>query len=42
MKRVPIGQLLIQGGAIDTRQLRAGLEWQKRRGGRIGHALGAG
>jgi len=39
MKRVPIGQLLVQGGAIDTRQLRAGLEWQKRRGGRIGHAL---
>jgi type IV pilus assembly protein PilB len=39
MKRVPIGQLLIQGGSIDTRQLRAGLEWQKRRGGRLGHAL---
>jgi type IV pilus assembly protein PilB len=39
MKRVPIGQLLIQSGSIDTRQLRAGLEWQKRRGGRLGHAL---
>jgi hypothetical protein len=39
MKRVPIGQLLVQGGSIDTRQLRAGLEWQKRRGGRLGHAL---
>jgi len=39
MKRVPIGQLLIQGGSIDTRQLRAGLEWQRRRGGRLGHAL---
>jgi type IV pilus assembly protein PilB len=39
MKRVPIGQLLVQGGAIDARQLRAGLDWQKRWGGRIGHAL---
>ena len=39
MKRVPIGQLLVQGGTIDPRQLRAGLEWQKRRGGRLGHAL---
>jgi type IV pilus assembly protein PilB len=39
MKRVPIGQLLIQSGSIDTRQLRAGLDWQKRRGGRLGHAL---
>jgi hypothetical protein len=39
VKRVPIGQLLIQSGSIDTRQLRAGLEWQRRRGGRLGHAL---
>jgi len=39
MKRIPIGQLLVQGGTIDPRQLRAGLEWQKRRGGRLGHAL---
>jgi type IV pilus assembly protein PilB len=39
MKRVPIGQILVQGGAIDARQLRAGLDWQKRWGGRIGNAL---
>jgi len=39
MKRVPIGQILVHGGAIDARQLRAGLDWQKRWGGRIGHAL---
>jgi len=39
MKRVPIGQILVHGGAIDARQLRAGLDWQKRWGGRLGHAL---
>jgi type IV pilus assembly protein PilB len=39
MERVLIGQLLLQGGAIDARQLRVGLDWQKRRGGRLGHAL---
>ncbi len=39
MRRVPIGQLLVQGGAIDGRQLRAGLEWQRRWGGRLGSAL---
>ena len=39
MRRVPIGQLLVKEGAIDARQLRAGLEWQKRWGGRLGSAL---
>jgi hypothetical protein len=39
MKRVPIGQILVHGGAIDARQLRAGLDWQKRWGGRLGSAL---
>jgi type IV pilus assembly protein PilB len=39
MKRVPIGQILVEGGAIDGRQLRAGLDWQRRRGGRLGGAL---
>lgn len=39
MKRVPIGQILVHGGAIDARQLRAGLDWQKRWGGRLGNAL---
>jgi type IV pilus assembly protein PilB len=39
MKRVPIGQILVEGGSIDGRQLRAGLDWQRRRGGRIGSAL---
>jgi type IV pilus assembly protein PilB len=39
MKRVPIGQILVEGGTIDGRQLRAGLDWQRRRGGRLGGAL---
>jgi type IV pilus assembly protein PilB len=39
VKRVPIGQILVEQGAIDGRQLRAGLDWQRRRGGRIGGAL---
>ncbi len=39
MKRVPLGQILLEGGTIDGRQLRAGLDWQKRWGGRIGSAL---
>jgi hypothetical protein len=39
MKRIPIGQILVEEGAIDGRQLRAGLDWQRRRGGRIGGAL---
>ncbi len=39
MRRVPIGQLLVQGGASDSRQLRAGLDWQRRWGGRLGSAL---
>jgi type IV pilus assembly protein PilB len=39
MKRVPIGQILLEDGAIDGRQLRAGLDWQKRWGGRLGNAL---
>jgi type IV pilus assembly protein PilB len=39
MKRVPLGQILLEGGTIDGRQLRAGLEWQRRWGGRIGTAL---
>jgi MshEN domain len=39
MKREPIGQILVQDGAIDARQLRAGLDWQKRWGGRLGNAL---
>ena len=39
MKRVPLGQILLEGGTIDGRQLRAGLEWQRRCGGRIGSAL---
>ena len=39
MKRVPIGQILVEQGSIDGRQLRAGLDWQRRRGGRIGGAL---
>jgi type IV pilus assembly protein PilB len=39
MKRVPLGQILLEGGTINGRQLRAGLDWQKRWGGRIGSAL---
>jgi type IV pilus assembly protein PilB len=39
MKREPIGQILVKDGAIDARQLRAGLDWQKRCGGRLGNAL---
>lgn len=39
MKRVPIGQILVERGSIDGRQLRAGLDWQRRRGGRLGRAL---
>lgn len=39
MKRVPIGQILVERGSIDGRQLRAGLDWQRRRGGRLGGAL---
>jgi type IV pilus assembly protein PilB len=39
MKRIPIGQILVEGGSIDGRQLRAGLDWQRRRGGRLGGAL---
>jgi type IV pilus assembly protein PilB len=39
MKRVPLGQILLEDGSIDGRQLRAGLDWQKRWGGRIGNAL---
>ena len=39
MKRIPIGQILVEGGSIDGRQLRAGLDWQRRRGGKIGGAL---
>ncbi len=39
MKRVRLGQVLVEQGDIDSRQLQAALEWQKRRGGRIGNAL---
>jgi type IV pilus assembly protein PilB len=39
LKRVPIGQILVERGSIDGRQLRAGLDWQRRRGGRLGGAL---
>jgi type IV pilus assembly protein PilB len=39
MKRVPLGQILLEDGVIDGRRLRAGLDWQKRWGGRIGNAL---
>lgn len=39
MKRVPIGQILVERGSIDGRALRAGLDWQRRRGGRLGRAL---
>ncbi len=39
MRRTPLGQLLVESGSIDGRQLRAGLDWQKRRGGRLGNAL---
>ncbi len=39
MNRVPLGQILVEGGAISARQLRAGLDWQKRWGGRLGNAL---
>jgi hypothetical protein len=39
MRRVPLGQILVEDGSIDGRQLRAGLDWQKRWGGRIGNAL---
>jgi type IV pilus assembly protein PilB len=39
MNRVPIGQILVERGSIDGRQLRAGLDWQRRRGGRLGGAL---
>jgi type IV pilus assembly protein PilB len=31
--------MLVDGGAIDSRQLRAALDWQRRRGGRLGSAL---
>jgi len=39
MKRVPIGQILLEEGMLSGRQLRAGLDWQKRWGGRLGNAL---
>jgi type IV pilus assembly protein PilB len=39
MRRIPIGQMLVEGGRIDLRQLRAGLDWQRRWGGRLGAAL---
>jgi type IV pilus assembly protein PilB len=39
MKRLPLGQILVEDGAIDRRQLRVGLEWQKRWNCRLGHAL---
>jgi type IV pilus assembly protein PilB len=39
MRRIPIGQMLVEGGRIDLRQLRAGLDWQRRWGGRLGSAL---
>lgn len=39
MKRVPIGQILLEEGTVSGRQLRAGLDWQKRWGGRLGNAL---
>jgi hypothetical protein len=39
LKRVPIGQILVERGSIDGRALRAGLDWQRRRGGRLGRAL---
>jgi hypothetical protein len=39
VKRVPIGQILVDRGSIDGRALRAGLDWQRRRGGRLGRAL---
>ena len=39
MNRVPIGQILVERGSINGRQLRAGLDWQRRRGGRLGGAL---
>ncbi len=39
MKRVPIGQILLEDGTVSGRQLRAGLDWQKRWGGRLGNAL---
>ncbi len=39
MQKVPIGQMLVEGGHIDLRQLRAALDWQRRWGGRLGTAL---
>jgi type IV pilus assembly protein PilB len=39
MRRMPIGQMLVEGGRIDLRQLRAALDWQRRWGGRLGAAL---
>jgi len=37
--RTLIGEILVDGGWIDLQQLRAGLAWQKRCGGRLGSAL---
>jgi type IV pilus assembly protein PilB len=39
MRRVPIGQLLVEGGSLDSRQLRAALDWQRRWGGKLGVAV---
>jgi type IV pilus assembly protein PilB len=35
----PIGQFLVYEGVINLQQLRTGLSWQRRWGGKLGHAL---
>jgi len=37
--QVLIGEILVDGGRIDLQQLRSALAWQRRWGGRLGHAL---
>lgn len=39
MARQHLGQMLVESGTITVPQLRCGLEWQRRWGGRIGRAL---
>jgi type IV pilus assembly protein PilB len=39
MARIPIGELLLKQGAIDTVQLEAALAYQRRWGGRLGRSI---
>jgi type IV pilus assembly protein PilB len=38
-RQVLIGEMLVEGGRIDLQQLRSALAWQRRWGGKLGHAL---